>query len=500
MELGNTRDLGGTMDNILFIFTDQWQSKATGFHGHPVVKTPHLDELAKKSCDFTNSYTVCPLCTPARGSMFTGLYPHQSGVIDNCDIGASSQDYLPNEAYTWLDAMEDSGRKVGHFGKWHLGHDWYPSRKNMEFDIMRTEGTQETHYTRIPEPKVSLRGQLNDENELKSRKKNEDNFPPFYGKLNSIEERYEYRVTERAKTFLEENQEKPWCLTLSLVGPHFPNVNPEPYYSMYDEAEITLPNNRNDRFINKPWFQNRRWWPSVCADEFDEAEWIKTTKAYYGSITMMDDFIGQILEKAKKCSGGRKTKVIFTADHGEMCGAHSRFDKAAYFYEEVMGTPLLYCEDLEGNQEGIQRDVFCNTLDIAQTFFALAGKSGKNGRDLRTMEDLKENNAQEKCVYSNYYKYNGHSFEIRTIRTERFKYSFIPQDIDELYDLENDPEELTNLSDHKDFIAVKKQLKEKVFENMKQNQDYLLDILEELPEAGMIFKPEYPNLLKNYSF
>ncbi len=487
------------MENVLFIFTDQWQYQATGFHGHSVVKTPNLDELAKKSVDFTNSYTVCPLCTPARGSFFTGLYPHQSGVIDNTDVGATNQEYLPESAYTWLDAMIDSGRKVGYFGKWHLGHDWYPSRENkMEFDIMRAEGDPIAHKTRKPSAKVTERGQLNDNNDLKSVKKNDHQYPPFYGKLDSIEERFEHRVTQRSLQFLEDNKEQPWCLTVSLVGPHFPNVNPEPYYSMYDESEITLPESFSDRFINKPWFQNRRWWPSVMADEFDQKEWEKTTRAYYGSITMMDFFIGQVLEQAKKCSNGRKTRVIFTADHGEMMGAHSRFDKAAYFYEEVMKTPLLICEDLNGSQDGFQREDFCNTLDIAQTFFSLADKTSENGRNLNKNLEKSFVDSTEKEVFSNYYKYNGHSFEIRTLRTERYKYSFIPQDIDELYDLESDPHELNNLSDHKDYIGLKMEMKEKIFENMRKNGDYLLDILDNLPEAGALALPVYPELLLNY--
>lgn len=486
------------MDNILFIFTDQWQGKALGYHGHPVVKTPNLDKLASISADFTNSYTVCPLCTPARGSVFTGLYPHQSGIIDNCDVGATSQDYLPESAYTWLDAMADSGRKVGYFGKWHLGHDWYPTRKNIEFELMRVEGDVENHKNRNPQAKVTERGQLNDNNELKSQKKNADSYPPFYGKLDSIEQRYEHRVTKRSLEFLEEHQESPWCLTVSLVGPHFPNVNPEPYYSMYDEAEITLPESISDRFINKPWFQNRRWWPSVMADEFDQAEWEKTTRAYYGSITMMDDFIGKVLEKAKLCSNGRKTRVIFTADHGEMMAAHSRFDKAAYFYEEVLNTPLLICDDLNGSQKGLSREEFCNTLDIASTFFALADKSCENGRDLSLNLEPSYVDNTEKEIFSNYYKYNGHSFEIRSIRTERYKYSFVPQDIDELYDLDTDPHELCNLSDHKDYISLKNQLKEKVFANMRKNGDYLLDILEELPPAGVVGRPAYPELKLKY--
>lgn len=484
------------MDNILFIFTDQWQGGATGFNGHPIVKTPNLDRLAAISTNYQNSFTVCPLCTPARGAIMTGLYPHQSGVIDNCDVGASKQEYLPNSAYTWLDAMQQSGRKTGYFGKWHLGLDWQTGDKNVDFDICRIESDRVKHETRTPMAVVTERGQLDGDTDLAAMKKSEDMYPPYYGKLKSLEDRFEYKVVKRAQNFLDENKDNPWCLTASLVGPHFPNLNPEPFYSMYDNVDIPLPPNFGDRFISKPWFQNRKWWPSTCADYMSESDWKKTIRAYYGSISMMDYFIGQILQKASACSGGRKTRVIFTADHGEMAGAHSRFDKNAYFYEEVLKTPLLVCEDLNGSQDGTVNHEFCSTLDIAQTFFTWAGKKASNGTCLT--EKIKPEKGQEQYHFSNYYKYNGHSFEIRTVRTERYKYSFIPQDIDELYDLQEDPYELINVADDCRYAEIKKDLKARVFKQMESTGDYLLNILNDLPRAGCLTGPEYPVLKYDY--
>ncbi len=491
------------MDNILFVFTDQWRADCMGYRGHKFVKTPNLDKLAKKSIDFQNSYSICPLCTPARGALFTGLYPHQSGVIDNCDVGASTQEYLPNSAYTWLDAAVEKGYKTGHFGKWHLGLDWQTYDKNVDFDMCRIEGDRETHEKRIADAAVTERGQFKPGYPPLFVSENEDDYLPFYGRIDSIKDRHEYKVTQKSLEFLEKNKDEPWCLTASLVGPHFPSTLPQEYYDLYSESEIELPESLNDRFINKPWFQSRRWWPSVSADHFDEAKWRKTICAYYGCITMMDELIGQILDKAEACSGGRKTRVIFTADHGEMLGAHSRFDKSAYFYDDVIRTPLLLCDDLSGAQKSTQSSGFYNTLDIAQTFFAQMGKKAKNGIDLFGQCAKNDPNKQDeqnepKETYSNYYKYNGHSFEIRGISTQRYKYSFIPQDIDELYDLQNDPHEMVNLSDSIEHIAIKEELKAKVLENMKKNGDYLLDIIDDLPQAGTIGAPEYPDLLLDY--
>ena len=403
----------------------------------------------------------------------TGLYPHQSGIIDNCDVGASTQEYLPKSSITWLDRRQESGRKTGYFGKWHLGLDWQSKETGVEFDICRIEGDRLKHETRIPEATVTERGQLKNMQDPRSAKKSDDDYVPFYKKLDSIEKRFEYKVTKKTMEFLEKNRDKPWCVTASLVGPHFPNSNPEPFYIMYDQVDIPMPKSMYDTFQNKPWYQSRKWWPSIDTEYFDEHEWEKTIRAYYGSISLMDYFIGQILEKAKECSGGRKTIVIFTSDHGEMLGNHGKFDKHAYCYEDVIRTPLLVCPDLKGEQEKNVCANNCNTLDIAQTFFELAGCKCKNGRSLfKISEDKKE---KKEDIYCNYYKYNGHSFEIRAIKEGNIKYSFIPQDIDELYDLSTDPNEMINLSD-----------------------DYLCDILDFLPEAGTIGKPEYPALKKNY--
>lgn len=328
----------------------------------------------------------------------TGLYPHQSGIIDNCDVGASTQEYLPKSSITWLDRRQESGRKTGYFGKWHLGLDWQSKETGVEFDICRIESDRLKHETRIPEATVTERGQLKNMQDPRSAKKSDDDYVPFYKKLDSIEKRFEYKVTKKTMEFLEKNRDKPWCVTASLVGPHFPNSNPEPFYIMYDQVDIPMPKSMYDTFQNKPWYQSRKWWPSIDTEYFDEHEWEKTIRAYYGSISLMDYFIGQILEKAKECSGGRKTIVIFTSDHGEMLGNHGKFDKHAYCYEDVIRTPLLVCPDLKGEQEKNVCANNCNTLDIAQTFFELAGCKCKNGRSLfKISEDKKEKKEDIYC-------------------------------------------------------------------------------------------------------
>ena len=208
----------------------------------------------------------------------TGLYPHQSGIIDNCDVGASTQEYLPKSSITWLDRRQESGRKTGYFGKWHLGLDWQSKETGVEFDICRIESDRLKHETRIPEATVTERGQLKNMQDPRSAKKSDDDYVPFYKKLDSIEKRFEYKVTKKTMEFLEKNRDKPWCVTASLVEPHFPNSNPEPFYIMYDQVDIPMPKSMYDTFQNKPWYQSRKWWPSIDTEYFDEHEWEKTIR------------------------------------------------------------------------------------------------------------------------------------------------------------------------------------------------------------------------------
>lgn len=132
-----------------------------------------------------------------------GLYPHQSGVIDNCDVGGSRQEYLPNSAFTWLGCNEGYWEKSWYFGKWHLGLDWQSTDKGVEFDICRIESDRVKHETRIPQPPVTERGQLKADEDLRKSKVSDDEYLPFYKKLDSIEERYEYKVIQKALDYLE---------------------------------------------------------------------------------------------------------------------------------------------------------------------------------------------------------------------------------------------------------------------------------------------------------
>jgi arylsulfatase A-like enzyme len=476
--------------NVLFILCDQFRQDIPGFNGNRVVKTPNLDKLASISSNFKNAHTICPLCSPARGALLSGCEPQINGVIDNLFVGSSNQKPLGSEVNTWLKESAKNGFQTGYFGKWHLG-EWDYKSNNVTFDMSAPEFTD----SRIKKySRATAKGELREgvvQNEMKDwnrdGKLDEAYKMPFYGKLDNEKGMRDYKTCTKVVDFINNtDSNSPWSVTASFKSPHFPLGIPEPYFSMYDPKEIKLPKNFKDNFQNKPWFQNRHWWPLIT-DRFTEDDWKKTIAAYYGLVTMTDYWIGQILDAAKENSHGKDTVVIFTADHGEMLSSHSRFDKAAYFYEEVMRIPLLICKDLNGkNSVKEDRMEYTSTLDTSKTLYNLLGSDGEKGRNLIDLIDGKSKEEFNDEVFSEYHRYNSHLFEIRMISTPKYKYCFNPQDIDELYDLENDKDELFNLSDDENYADIKRDLKKRLLAHLEKLDDNILQTLDSMPPAGCV--------------
>lgn len=474
--------------NVLILLVDQWRAECFGFKNHKFVKTPNIDKLALHSVNFSNSHTVTPLCSPARGCLLTSLVPHINGVIDNLYVGASKQKPLSDCNDTWLKAAARNGFCTAYFGKWHLG-EWDPQKYGITTDVFKQELSNKNKSFAMANSRGEL---LPDAIKRKTVSwKADENIDsgklPYYGIRPDESTAPDHIACENTIEYLSKTSDKAWCVTMSLRSPHFPLSVPEPFYSMYNANDMVLPESFNDHFVNKPWFQNRHWWPSMNTDYLSIQDWKKTIAAYYGMISYTDFLIGRALDAAIKYSGGRPTTVIFTSDHGEMMGCHSRFDKGAYFYDEVMRTPLLLCSDINDNSiKSSTRKEYCSSSDIGATIFDLVGAQAPSGRSLVKLIQNCSNSSWPDEAYGSYYKYNGHSFEVRTITTPRFKYSYVPQDIDELYDLENDPCEMVNLSDNYEYLSVKTSLREKLFNKMKTEGDYLLDRKDSLVNAGTI--------------
>jgi arylsulfatase A-like enzyme len=481
--------------NVLFILTDQWPAWAFSFRGADVL-TPNIDKLASEGTVFTNAFTSCPLCSPARGSLLTARWQHQNGVYDNQSIGYSLQESMSLDQKTWIDEAVRLGYHVGYHGKWHLGHINPEKRGAHGFD-----------------PNVEVRSKPYDPETCDHsyqktvdyyEKQNNDLIrgrAPFWGDSPQSKEKIQPFPTIKSgirflKEWAEGDQSKPFFLTVSSAPPHFPHYLPAEYVRIAEELRdhIKLPVSLKDNCEGRPWFHSTPWWGCMDTAPLNEEEW-KTVIAYsHAHITLVDEAIGRILNALDHHNLTDSTTIIFTSDHGDMEGAHRRFDKGAYFYDEVWRIPLIIRTP---ETPPATQDAYVSILDIGETLFSLINattdvrrdsqNTKRAGRDLIPLVGISQHPSDwHQTAYGIYHRYNGYSFEIRAIRSERYKYVWNPQDINELYDLQSDPYEMTNLADRSETAVIERVLHDQLVAWLNEVGDDLPSRLEQLPPAGVI--------------
>ena len=482
--------------NVLFILTDQWPAWAFGLRGAGIA-TPNLDRLARAGTVFTNAFTTCPLCTPARGALLTSRWPHQTGVYDNHSVGYSLQAALSLDEKTWIDAAARLGFHVGYFGKWHLGPINPEQRGAHRFDP-NVELDRGPYVPATSDYSYEQCARRYEQQSARLRRGR----PAFWGETPAGKEHVEpFPVMNNGVQFLEEwatgPRDEPFFLTVSSSPPHFPHYLPREYAEIADalRAEVTLPPSLGESFAAKPWFHAKPWWPCMDTSPLDAEQW-RTVIAYsHAHITMVDEAIGRVLDAVDRLGLAESTAVIFTADHGDMEGAHDRFDKGPYFYDEVWRIPLIVRHP---GTDAATQGAFVSLLDVGETLFRLLGAGtasapSRAGRDLLPLVGERDvPTGWPQVAYGVYDLYNGMSFAIRASRDERFKYVWNPQDVDELYDLADDPHEMANLSGRPDHARVECGLRNRLLAWLDEIGDPFSRQVGDLPAAGTIIATGRP--------
>jgi arylsulfatase A-like enzyme len=257
----------------------------------------------------------------------------------------------------------------------------------------------------------------------------------------------------------------PFLLFCNFWGPHAPYLPTEPYASMYDPANIPPWPNFQDDLTNKPHAHSR------YRDAFigegspprDWDEWSKWVASYFGFTTMIDAQIGRIFDALESSELADNTIVLFTADHGEHCGAHGGIhDKFSMMYQEMVRIPfILRLPDQDG---GVVINQPITNMDIAPTLLTLAGIEWERDLDGRSLVPLIEPGSTpwEKDVMGVFYGHHNVTYQSRMITDGHYKYVFNAPDIDELYDLEQDPWEMNNLIADPSYEEVRLHMQERL--------------------------------------
>jgi arylsulfatase A-like enzyme len=418
--------------NIVFVVTDQWRAQATGYSGDKNVITPNLDQLASESVNVKNAVSGMPVCTPYRASLLTGQYPLTTGVFMN-DV------MLDTSRPTLAKVLKRHGYTTGFIGKWHIdGHgrsSYIPENRRQGFEYWKA--LECTH-----EYNTSVYYAGNSPDKL---------IWPEYDAIAQTKDACRY-ITDQSKN------NEPFMLVISLAPPHDPyQTAPEKYRNIYENKSIAI--NAN-----------------VPVSMKERAE--KDLRGYYAHITAIDDCMGMIRQTLKNAGIENNTILVFTSDHGDMLGAHGKWNKQQPYQESIRVPFLIHYPAALGNS-GSTSPILMNTPDIMPTllgFCDLPVPATVEGVDFSgVLKGIKRNKVKYtliSCVqpFGQWNRKRGGK-EFRGIVTARYTYV---KDLNGpwlLFDNLNDPFQLKNLVGDPKYKRSQKKLDQQLKRLLKARGD-----------------------------
>lgn len=491
--------------NVLFITSDQQHWMAMGYL-NPEVKTPNLDRLVNSGMTFHRAYTVNPTCTPTRASWITGLYPSQHGAYS---LGTKLMEDVPTLGAYFQKAGYHTGL-VGkaHFQPLHSTPDYpsieaYPTLHDLDFwrnfhgpfygfdhvELARNH-TDECHIGQ--HYALWLTEKTGDMSWRDYFYPMPGHFPEYPGYPDSdrrklapgegtwdIPEELHYNawIAERTNALMTSyaKSKRPFFLWASFFDPHPQYMVPEPYASLYDPAKVTVPEHLPGEFDDKPPYFKLSQEANPDFSAFAEPGGhaihgagshvssreikAKNIATMYGMMTMLDAYVGKILDTLDELGLTDSTLVCFTTDHGDFLGQHGLTKKAIHHYEDLLKVPLVV--SLPGVvPAGVASNALQSAVDLPQTFLDLVGLPVP-----RTMAGVMQTavwTGRRETLRDHVVVENQHqptTMNLRTLVTPRHKLTVhFNKPYGELYDLEADPGELVNLWDHPDCAALKSEL------------------------------------------
>ena len=460
--------------NILFLFSDQHRRDAVGAYGAPLCHTPAIDGLASSGMRFAQAFTPIALCSPARASLLTGLYPHNHGQLANMGNfnGVFDTQVLDRRGYPQL--LRQAGYSVNYVGKWHLpregdcglwGFDnWHTAREYLE-DVsdMGLDGDRAVEVQRL-----EWGGEA-----------------PFCGRAALRgEDLQEAWAADRTVELLDKlaPADQPFMIFTSFFGPHFPYAVPAPYDTMYDPAQVERWINFDESFADKPLVQQKemlRW----NASHLTWPDWQRVIAHYWGYCTYIDDQIRRVLDRLDALGLAENTVVIYTSDHGDMLGSHRLFNKGYNMYDETYRVPLVVRWPGR-TPPNSQCDRFVSLVDLMPTLLEIGGAalpgvpdlSGTlDGRSLLPLLSGDRTHDWPDDVYAESHGYESALCSQRMVRTASWKYIYNPCFEDELYDVESDPGELNNVASKLGYKHVLRRMKARLVRWLQRTHDTIAE-------------------------
>lgn len=409
-----------TRPNIIFILSDDHRWDALSSKGHPFVKTPSLDRLAREGIRFDNAFVTTSLCSPSRASFLTGQYAHTHGVKNNLTPWKSSN-------ITFLELLKKSGYDTAFIGKWHMPGKLPELRGVDRFITFTVQGGQ-GRYFNCP--------LIIDGKEVPSRK-------PYITE----------DLTDHALEFISKKRKNPFCLYLSHKAVHH-QFKPHPEHEgIYDDVPLKLPR-ESDSWVG--WTRGSVYYGVVLGPME------KFYRDYCESIVSLDQQIGRVMKRVEELGIADDTVIIYAGDNGYFWGEHHLIDKR-WSYEESIRVPFIIRYPRMVSRPGKVANQMVLNIDVAPTILDIAGIPLPENMEGRTITPiLRDNRApwREAWLYEYFKDFPYQVPEMKAVRTERFKYiEYSGRKAAELFDLISDPREKKNLINTPEGRMILPQLK-----------------------------------------
>lgn len=423
--------------NLLVLMADEHNPKVLGSAGHCTVMTPHLDHLAMHGIRFTSAYTASPICVPARAAFATGRHVWQMGYWDNADP-------YDGRIPSWHHYLRSLGHEVVSIGKLHFrghaGDDHGFSEEILPMHVAGGTGNLKT----------SIRDMATRRDGAKLAR--------LAGPGESAYTHYDRDVASRAQIWLHEAARrpsaKPWVLFVSFVAPHFPLTAPPEHY--YEYASRALPQPKLYAHAERPGHPAISYFSEYM--DYDthfknRADVKRALAGYFGLTSMMDRHVGNILQALDDAGLAAETRVVYTSDHGDNLGARGLWGKST-MYEESAGVPLI----VSGPElpAGAVCEAPVSHLDLFPFFLECVGAPRPDFSaalaGVSLCETLRAPD-HDRIVMSEYHAV-GSTAAVFMLRQGKYKHVHYVGYPAQLFDLEQDPEELTDRASDPDWAPI----------------------------------------------
>ena len=443
--------------NIIFIFADQHRHDALGCAGNPLIETPNLDRLALRGTRFQNAWCQSPICQPSRAALISGRYPSALGVLRN--FGPDMDPSWP----TFMKQLQQAGYSTANIGKTHyyakglvepgesvdmremssqiarFGFDHVVEEFDRYVHAMEGVTTPYTEYLKregVIEPYSE---------QIKSIwRLTEQHWDGVTSPLSKEQDLTSFLTREAQSWVADQSPDRPFFLQLSYVQPHVPLMGDPEWAAYYADLDIPRGAQLEEFEHESVWADYLRWCGHHAqAQRLSDAYVLRGARQYYSMISLIDECVGSLISQLEKAGQLDNTMIIYSSDHGEMLGDHGLMAKFN-FYKSSVQVPLIIVPP--GGTTAQTSDALVELVDIGPTILDAAGAEPLPNADGRS---LFQHPKGREYLFSEIQMQNRKAAPptFRAVRDARFRCTVetTTNTVCELYDLEQDPAELSNL-------------------------------------------------------